>query len=182
MNKSLVSLRHRNFRLIWFGLLASFTGSFMQNAALLWHVSLLVSPGRKGLALGLVGLVRVLPIIGFSLVSGVVADVWDRRRLMLFTQSSATIIAGALAFLTFRGLSSVWPIYVLAALGSAVGAFDMPARQALVPSLVPREHLPNAISLNTIMMQLAAVGGPALAGVVIGVANVGWAYAFNAVS
>jgi MFS family permease len=182
VRSSFVALRHRNFRLIWLGLLISFTGSYMQNAALLWHVSLLVSPGRKGLALGFVGLVRVLPIVGFSLISGVVADAWDRRKLMLFTQTSAAIVAGALALLTFRGLSSVWPIYALAALASAVGAFDMPARQALVPALVPREHLPNAISLNTIMLQLAAVGGPALAGIVIGVASVGWAYAFNALS
>jgi len=72
------ALRHRNFRLIWIGLLLSFTGSFMQNAALLWNVSLLVPPDRKGLALGVVGLVRVIPIIVFSMISGVVADAWDR--------------------------------------------------------------------------------------------------------
>ena len=72
-------LRHRNFRLIWIGLALSFTGSFMQNAALLWHVSLLVPPDRKGIALGLVGLVRVVPIIIFSMISGVVADACDRR-------------------------------------------------------------------------------------------------------
>ena len=93
---SLVALQHRNFRLIWIGLLISFTGSMMQNAALLWHVSLLVPPDRKGLALGLVGLVRVVPIVVFSLISGVVADAWDRRRLMLFTQTgSALVAAGA---------------------------------------------------------------------------------------
>ena len=91
--QSLVAFRHRNFRLIWIGLLLSFTGSFMQNAAVLWHVSLLVPPERKGLALGLVGLVRVVPIIVFSLLSGVVADALDRRRLMLFTQIGATLVA-----------------------------------------------------------------------------------------
>src|SRR3954468_8120251 len=77
---SFVALKHRNFRLIWIGLLVSFTGSMMQNAALLWHVSLLVPADRKGLALGLVGLVKVVPIVLFSMISGVVADVWDRRR------------------------------------------------------------------------------------------------------
>ena len=82
-----VALTHRNFRLIWLGLLASITGSMMQNAALLWHVSLLVPPERKALALGLVGLVRVVPIVFFSMFSGVVADAWNRRRLMLFTQT-----------------------------------------------------------------------------------------------
>jgi MFS family permease len=180
--QSLVAFRYRNFRLIWVGLLLSFTGSFMQNAAVLWHVSLLVSPERKGLALGLVGLVRVVPIVVFSLVSGVVADALDRRRLMLFTQIGATLVALALAFLTFRGLSAVWPLFALAALGSAVGAFDLPARQALVPTLVPREHLPNAIGLNTIMMQAASVAGPSIGGLVIATAGVGWVYVVNALS
>ncbi len=179
---SFVALRHRNYRLIWIGLMVSFTGSMMQNAALLWHVSLLVPPERKGLALGLVGLVRVVPVVVFSLISGVVADAWDRRRLMLFTQVAATLVATVLGILAFRGLTAVWPIYLLAALGSAVGAFDLPARNALVPSLVPREHLPNAISLNTIMFQTASVVGPSLGGILIAASGVGWVYAANAIS
>ena len=146
-------LRHRNFRLIWIGLLLSFIGSFMQNAALLWHVSLLVPADRKGLALGIVGLVRVVPIVIFSMISGVVADASDRRRLMLLTQTGSAIVALGLAWLAFSGSTAVWPVYALAALSSAVGAFDLPARQSLVPSLVPREELPSAISLNTIMQQ-----------------------------
>jgi putative phosphoesterase len=179
---SFVALRHRNFRLIWAGLFLSFTGSMMQNAALLWHVSLLVPPERKGLALGLVGLVKVAPIMTFSLISGVVADAWDRRKVMLVTQLAATAVAVALAVLTLRGLTAVWPIYALAALGAAVGAFDLPARQALVPSLVPREHLPNAISLNTIMFQTASVVGPSLGGIVIATSGVAWVYLANAIS
>lgn len=179
---SFVALQHRNFRLIWIGLFVSFSGSMMQNAALLWHVSLLVPPDRKGLALGMVGLVRVVPIMIFSMISGVVADAWDRRKLMLFTQVAATAVAAALAVLTFRGLAQVWPIYLLAALGSAVGAFDLPARGALVPTLVPREHLPNAISLNTIMFQTASVVGPSLGGALIASTSVGWVYIANAIS
>jgi MFS family permease len=179
---SLVALQSRNFRLLWFGMLASFTGSLMQNAALLWHVSLLVPTDRKGLALGFVGLVRFLPVVVFSLVSGVVADAWDRRRVMLVTQTAAAAVALALAVLTFRGLSEPWPIYVLAALGAAVSAFDLPARQALVPMLVPREHLANAISLNTIMFQTASVLGPALGGVLIATVNIEWVYVANALS
>jgi len=177
-----VALSHRNFRLIWIGLLASITGSMMQNAALLWHVSLLVAPDKKALALGLVGLVRVVPIVFLSMVSGVVADAWNRRRLMLLTQSSAAIVSLVLALLTFRGLTAVWPIYVLAALGASVGTFDMPARQALVPTLVPREHLPNAITMNTIMFQLASVVGPSFGGIIIAAAGVGWVYVANALS
>ena len=138
----------------------------MQNAALLWHVSLLVPPERKGLALGLVGLVarradrRLLDDqrrrrrrVGPPPADAGHADRgrrWSRWRWRCST---------------FRGLTRVWPIYVLAALGAAVGAFDLPARQALVPTLVPREHLPNAISLNTIMFQTASVAGPALGGI-----------------
>ena len=158
------------------------TGSLMQNVALLWHVSLLVPPDKKGLALGLVGLARFGPIVVFSLVSGVFADALNRRRMMLFTQSAAAVVALALAALTFHGLTVVWPIYALAAIGAAVGTFDLPARQALVPMLVPREDLPNAISLNTIMFQTASVVGPALGGLLIGATSVAWAYVANAVS
>jgi MFS family permease len=175
-------LRHRNYRLIWLGLMLSFIGSFMQNAALLWHVSLLVPPDQKGLALGAVGLSRVVPIFIFSMISGVVADAGDRRRLMLVTQSCSALVAIGLAVVAFSRVTALWPIYALAALGSAVGAFDLPARQSLVPSLVPRDELPNAISLNTIMQQAAQVLGPALGGIVIASTSVGWAYVINAVS
>jgi MFS family permease len=179
---ALVAFRHRNFRLLWVGLLLSFTGSYMQNAALLWHVSLLAPPDRKGLALGMVGLVRVVPIITFSMVAGVMADAHSRRRLMLVTQSGAALVASALAAATWSGVSALWPIYALAALGGAVGAFDLPARQALLPTLVPRAQLPSAISLNTIAMQSAAVAVPAVGGIVIASAGLLWVYIVNAVS
>ena len=179
---SIVALRHRNFRLLWIGLLISFSGSLMQSAAILWHVSLLVPEDKRALALGMVGLVRVVPIIFFSLLSGVAADVFNRRKLMLVTQSIMAIFAAALAALTWRGLDAVWPVYLLSALSSSAGAFDLPARQALTPNLVPREHLANALTLNTIMFQVAAVVGPAVGGIVIGHLGVAWAYAINAVS
>jgi MFS family permease len=179
---SLVALQHRNFRLLWIGLLISFSGSLMQTAALLWHVSILVPDDKRALALGMVGLVRVVPVVVFSLLSGVAADVYDRRKLMLVTQTVMAIFAAALAALTWRGLDSVWPVYAIAAASSAAGAFDLPARQSLTPNLVPREHLPNALALNTIMFQVAAVTGPAVGGIVIGQLGVAWAYAFNAVS
>jgi MFS family permease len=177
-----VALQHRNFRLLCWGQLISFSGSMMQTAAILWHVSLLVPSDRKALALGLVGLTRVVPIVVFSVGAGVVADALDRRKLMMLTQSAMAILAAVLALLTFRGLSSVWPIYGLAACSSAAGSFDGPARQALVPNLVPREHLANAISLNTIMMQIASVSGPAIGGLVIAQLGVGWVYVLNAIS
>jgi MFS family permease len=176
------SLRHRNFRLLWIGLLISFSGSLMQSAAILWHVSLLVPDNRRALALGMVGLVRVVPVVFFSLLSGVAADVYNRRKLMLFTQTTMAMFAGVLAWLTWHGLDHVWPIYVISAAGAAAGAFDLPARQALTPNLVPIEDLPNALTLNTIMFQIAAVAGPALGGLVIAKLGIAWTYAFNAVS
>jgi MFS family permease len=180
--RSIVALQYRNFRLLWIGLFLSFTGSMMQNAALLWHVSLLVTDDKKGLALGLVGLTRVGPVVVFSMVAGVLADAVDRRRVLLVTQTLAAVAALALSLLSFHGLSVVWPIYVLAAISAAVSAFDLPARQALVPTLVPRDHLANAISLQTIMFQTASVVGPALGGLVIAAGGVAWAYLANAVS
>lgn len=179
---SMAALQHRNFRLLWGSQLVSMAGSMMQNAAILWHVSLLVPAGQRGIALGTVGLVRVIPIVGFSLLSGVVADAVDRRKLMLITQTGMLLAAASLAFLEFHGVRALWPVYLLAAVGSAFGSFDGPARQSLVPNLVPREHLPNAISLNSVMFQAAAVIGPALAGGVIATLGVGWAYALNAAS
>jgi MFS family permease len=176
------ALQHRNFRLLWAGLLISFSGSYMQTAAILWHVSLLVPDDRRPIALGMVGLVRVVPIVVFSLISGVAADALDRRKLMLATQSMMAALAAVLFLVTYRGLSVVWPIYVLAGASSAAGAFDLPARQSLLPNLLPREHLPNAISLNTSMVQVASVIGPAAGGLVIAEAGVAWAYACNAVS
>jgi MFS family permease len=101
---------------------------------------------------------------------------------MLVTQCAMALLAGLLALLTFRGLASVWPVYLIAALGSAAGSFDGPARQSLVTNLVPQEHLANAISLNTIMFQVASVAGPSLAGIVIAALGVAWVYAVNAVS
>src|SRR5206468_3585172 len=139
-----VALRSRNFRLLWSGQLVSTAGSMMQSAAILWHVALLAPAGRRGLALGLVGAVRILPIVAFSLVSGVVADAVDRRRVMLVTQTGMASAAALLAAYAFSGNQTLWPVYALAATGAAFGAFDGPARQSLFPSLVPREDLPNA--------------------------------------
>lgn len=154
----------------------------MQTAAVLWHVSLLVSPERRAIALGLVGLARLVPIVFFSITAGAFADALDRRRLMMITQTGMGLTAVVLASLAFQGLSEAWPLYVLSALGSSAGSFDGPARHALIPSLVPREHLPNAMSLNAIMTQVASVAGPALGGIVIATLGVEWVYTINAIT
>jgi MFS family permease len=173
------SLHHRDFRLLWMGQIVSVTGSQMQLAAINWHIYLLT---RSPLALGLVGACRAIPIILCSLVGGVVADVVDRRRLMMATQSVMLTCSAALALITFRGLLHVWPIFLLTAIASAAWAFDTPARQALMPTLVPLKDFPNAVSLSMLMFQLGLIVGPPLAGFVLASHGPAFVYTINAVS
>jgi MFS family permease len=173
------ALRIRNFRLLWIGQFISFCGSLMQSVAILWQVYALT---RNPLALGVVGLVRLLPILLFGILGGVVADSTDRRRLMLATQSGMAVVALAFAAFSFTGAMTIEWLYLLTMLSAVFGAFDAPARQSLIPSLVPREDLANAFSLNSTMMQAASALGPALAGVMIGRTEVGWVYIINAVT
>jgi MFS family permease len=160
----------------------STAGSMMQNAAILWHVTQLVPVADRPLALGMVGAVKIVPIFVFSLLGGVVADALDRKRLMLVMQSLMAIFAATLAFLTFSGWDVLWSVYLLTALNSAANTFDGPARQSMIPALVPPKDFPNAISLNTIHFQVASVIGPWLAGMVIATLGMGWVYALNAIS
>ncbi len=175
-----VALTHRDFRLLWLGQGISQAGTTMQLVAINWHISVLTN--YNPLALGFVGLSRVVPIIVFSLIGGAVADARDRRKVMLVTQSAMAIFAAILGLLTDRGLQAVWPIYLLNALAASAAAFDSPARQSLIPSLVPREHLANALSLNSIMFDMATIVGPLLAGLLIGVRDVAIVYWLNAIS
>jgi MFS family permease len=161
------------------GLLVSVAGTRMQTAAVLWHIRTL---SNQPIHLGIVGLVNILPVLFFSLLAGTVADTFNRRRLMFASQSAAAVLAGVLGWLTLQGRDSLLLIYTITALTSAVWAFDLPARQALVPNLVPRQVLTNAFSLNSIAFQTGSIVGPALAGVVIAQSGVGAAYIFNALS
>lgn len=177
--KSFPALGSRDFRLLWSGQLISTAGSQMQSAALLWQIYAIT---HSPLDLGLIGLTRLLPMIGFSLISGVMADAMDRRRVMVVTQSGMAATAAVLAGLTFHGLQTVWPIYLLATVSAAFGTFDTPARQSLIPNLVPREHLANAFSLDSTMFQLGAVVGPSLAGITIAAVGVAWVYLIYTIS
>jgi MFS family permease len=172
-------LKHRDFRLLWFGQLISVTGSQMQLVAINWHVYLLT---KSPLALGAVGLVRVVPIILCSLLGGLVADAFDRKRLIIIAQTSMLLSAGVLAAVTASGLETVWPIYLLTAISSAAVAFDNPARQALLPMLVPAEEFPNAVSLGLVAFQISMISGPALAGLILSGFGPAPIYAFNALS
>jgi len=164
---------------MWVGQLVSVTGTQMQLVAINWHVYLLT---KSALALGAVGLVRVVPIILCSLLGGVVADAFDRKRLLVVTQGLMLLSAGALSLITAGGLQSVWPIYLLTALSSAAVAFDAPARQALLPALVPEEDFQSAVSLYMLVFQVSMIAGPALAGLLLSSYDPYLIYAINAAS
>src|SRR5512143_3015623 len=144
------SLRHRRFRLLWFGLMISIAGSQMQLWALFWHIRTITD---QPIALGAVGLARILPVIIFSLIGGAMADVLNRRRILFITQTAMALVALTLGWLTLTGHIDLWHIYLLTALQAVAQAFDGPARQSLTPNLVPVKDLPNAFSLNSIANQ-----------------------------
>jgi MFS family permease len=173
------ALRYRDFRLLWLGQIISVTGSQMQSVAINWHVYLLT---KSALALGLVGLFKGAPIIICSLIGGVVADVADRRRLMIATQSVMLISSALLTVATIAELRSVWPIYVLTAIASGASAFDIPARQALMPTLVPPHDFPNAVSLGVIVFNIALIVGPPIAGFLLASYSPSVVYGANALS
>ena len=158
------ALRSRDFRNLLFGQLVSTTGTQMQHVAIVWQLYLYT---RSPLALGLLGFFRIAPVLAFALGGGVVADAFDRRRLMLATQSVLAAVSVTLAIATHLGLASPALLYGLVAVGATAIAFDNPARQALVPRLVPAAELPAALSLNLTMFHAAYIGGPALAGLLI---------------
>ena len=178
-HSAFAALRHRDFRLLWLGQIVSVTGSQMQFVAINWHVYLLT---KSAFALGLVGLFRGLPIILCSLAGGVVADALDRKRLMMVTQTVMLACAALLTAGTLAGLESVWPIYILSGFASAATAFDVPARQALMPTLVPAEDFPNAVSLGIAVFNIATIGGPAIAGIMLAESGPAMIYGINALS
>jgi MFS family permease len=151
----------------------------MQFVAINWHVYLLT---KSPFALGLVGLFRGVPIILCSLAGGVLADAIDRKRLMIVTQTIMLTCAAILTAGTLSGFASVWPIYLLSAIASAATAFDTPARQALMPTLVPVEDFPNAVSLAVIVFNVATIAGPAIAGFLLAESGPAIIYGINALS
>ncbi len=169
----LAALRYRDFRLLWAGQFVSMLGNQMQTVALSWLVyDLTGSPAQ----LGGIALARAVPTIVLSLFGGTLADQVDRRWLLLVTQSTAAVLLGTLALCVTLGWTALPLLYGFAFASAAAMAFDSPARQALIPALVPRDRLANALTLNVLAWDVAAVAGPALGGLLI--ARVGVAAAF----
>jgi len=173
------ALKHRNFALLWSGLLISLIGSQMQQWALFWHISQL---SRNPIAVSVVGGVRFAAVLCFSLVGGLVADRYNRRTILFFTQSTAMLVAVMLGLLTWSGEIKLWHIYLLTAIQAVSMTFDLPARQALMPNLVPRDILPSAFSLQSIAFNTGAIVGPAASGLVIGYLGQESVYFINALS
>ncbi len=175
----LAPFRSRDFSLLWFGSFVSEAGSQMHVVAVSWQVYQLT---RNPLALGGIGVARIVPLVLLALGSGVLADALDRRKLMLFSQIAMMFCSASLALASSLGFVSIWLIYAVTALSSAARTLGMPARQAIVPSLVPREYLSSALSLNIISWQTATIIGPTLGGLIIAGWDVSWVYWIDAVS
>lgn len=158
------ALASRSFARYLAGGFISNVGNTLQAAAIAWHVWVLTGSSAM---VGVLGLVRVGPLLIFSLFGGVLADQIDRRKVMLATQSAMALVALMLAAITFAGVREVGAIYAMVALAAVARAFDGPARQALVVNLVPVHHVPNAVSLNGITWRLSDVTGPLIAGLLI---------------
>jgi MFS family permease len=176
---TLRALRHRNFQLFFSGQLISLIGTWMQTVAQSWLVYRLTG---SSLLLGTVGFASQVPIFLLAPAGGVVADRYNRRRVVIATQAASMILALILAALTLSKRITVWEIVILAASLGVVNAFDIPTRQAFLMDMVGREDLMNAIALNSSMFNGARIIGPAVAGVLVASIGEGWCFFLNGVS
>ncbi len=173
------ALRHRNFQLFFSGQLISLIGTWMDNIAEAWLVYRLTG---SSLLLGTVAFAGQIPVFLLAPIGGMVADRFNRQRVVIATQACSMVLAGILAVLTLTGRVKVWEVVVLAALMGAVNAFDIPARQAFLVDMVGREDLMNAIALNSSMFNGARVIGPSIAGILVASIGEGWCFAANSIS
>lgn len=177
--ESLRALRHRNYQLFFIGQLISLIGTWMDQVAESWLVYRLTG---SALLLGTVAFASQIPVFLMSPLGGTIADRYNRRNILVITQSCQMVIALALAGLTLTHIITVWQIMLLATLGGVVNAFDIPARQAFVVDMVTRQDLVNAIALNSSMFNGARVIGPAAAGIVVAAIGEGWCFFANGIS
>ena len=176
---TLRALRHRNFQLFFSGQLISLIGTWMQSVAQSWLVYRLTG---SSLLLGAVGFASQFPVFLAAPFGGIVADRWNRQKVVIGTQTASMILAFILAVLTLARVVQVWHIFVLAALLGVVNAFDIPGRQAFLVDMVGKEDLMNAIALNSSMFNGARILGPAVAGILVAKIGEGWCFFVNGVS
>jgi MFS family permease len=173
-------LYQRNFRLYWTGQLISLTGMWMQAFAAAWVVLTLLD--RSAFSLAIVNFAVAIPGLAFMLYGGLLADRYDRRAIMVATQAVLMVIALLSGVLIATGMIEFWQIIVISFLVGTAQAFDMPAQQALVPSLVKPREIPQAVALNQVIFNGSRLLGPALAGVLVAVAGLASAYFANGIS
>ena len=173
------SLRHRNYRLYFFGQLVSVMGTWMQTVA---QSFLVLDLTHSGTALGLVTAVRFVPILLFGPAGGLFADRRNKRRILYVTQTLCGVLAAIFAILTGTHLIQMWSVYLLALSLGMVNVFDNPARQSFISEMVPPEDLPNAVTLNSVSMNLARVFGAAVGGVLAAVLGLALCFTCNALS
>ncbi|OWU85932.1 hypothetical protein ATO6_03350 [Oceanicola sp. 22II-s10i] len=173
------ALRHRNYRLFWFGNLVSMTGDWLDQVALNW---LVISTTGDPVMLGLVNLGRGVPIMIFSIFGGVMADRFDRRKYLMSTQTATMLVSVLLAAVVWSGEVNIWIIAVLATCRGIVVAFNLPARHSVIFQLVPREDVASAVALNSVTINSAKVLGPLAAAGIIAVFDIATCFAVNAAS
>jgi MFS family permease len=173
------AFQYRDFRLMWIGACTSSIGTWMQIVAQGWLIYRL---SHSSFLLGLDQFLGGLPIFLFTLIGGVVADRIERRKILLVSQYIQMASAATLTVLVQMGLTHVWPILCLSFMSGLAQAFGGPAYSALIPTLVDREDMPNAIALNSIQFNLAVTVGPALAGVTLAKLGEKWCFGLNALS
>jgi MFS family permease len=176
---TLRALQYRNFQLFFGGQFISLIGTWMQNVAQAWLVYRLTG---SSVLLGAIGFSSQIPVFLLSPVGGIVADRSQRRRIVVATQTSAMLLAFALAALTLTGHVRVWHIFVLSAALGCVNAFDIPARQSFIVEMVGKADLMNAIALNSSMFNASRVLGPAIAGLLVAYIGEGWCFFANGAS
>ena len=173
---SFVSFKYRDYRLLFISSLVTQLGTEFLNVSNAWQIWALTG---SALHLGLTGIARGVPVILFSLVGGVIADRFDRRKIIVYTQLATGGLALLLAFLTVAGLVEVWHIYAVVFLNNTIQSASNPARRAVLATVVPHEHLMNAMVLNSLVMQADRIGAPALAGVLIALVGTPLTYTLN---
>jgi MFS family permease len=174
------ALHHRNYKLYFTGQSISLIGTWMTRIATSWLVYRLTG---SALLLGLVGFAGQIPSFLLAPFAGVLIDRWNRHRLLVVTQTLAMIQSAALAVLTLTGVINIWHVLALSLFQGLINAFDMPARQSFVIEMVEkREDLPNAIALNSSMVNAARLLGPSIGGVIIAAVGEGWCFTIDAVS
>ena len=176
-----VALTHRNFRLLWMGALTSSIGTWMQKVAQAWLI-VTMTGSTSAFYLGLDSFLGEVPILLFTLIGGVVADRRDRRHMMLTSQAIQMSVAVILAVLIFTEKIHIAQILTLSFIAGCAQAFGGPAYQSLIPTLVGKEHLPNAIALNSIQFNLARVIGPMIAGAALAAFGMVACFGLNGIS